>query len=108
MSHGKQHKAMSANLVIPVAILIDDDPWSGVVPDFDGCLTQGDTIEETLQNAVLSIEGWLEGMHELGRHIPDLSGLDYWRTHEDYVDGNWIWAVVVVPRPDWWPHATNI
>ncbi len=108
MSHGKQHNFMSDKLIVPIAIAIDNSPWTAIVPDFPVIIITADSIEETLLLAVDPIVDAIEEHHKEGWHIPDLGGIDYWRTHEDYVDGNWIWAVVAVPRPDWWPHATNI
>ena len=95
----------SQKLVVPIAIAIDNSPWTALVPDFPVIIINSDTIEEALVYAPGAITDTIELHHKEGWDIPDLAGIDYWRTHEDYVDGNWIWAVVVVPRPDWWPHG---
>ena len=108
MSHGKQHQFMSNNLVVPVVIAPCPSGWSGLVPDFPTHLISGDTAEDALLCAAESLPEKLEFLHDEGIHVPDLSGIDYWRTHEDYAHDNWLWAVVVIPRPDWWPYATNV
>jgi len=40
------------------------------VPALEGCLTQGETLEEVLENAKEAIALYLEGLAELGQEIP--------------------------------------
>jgi predicted RNase H-like HicB family nuclease len=40
------------------------------VPELVGCMSQGKTIDETLNNAKDAIKGWLEVEIELGRFNP--------------------------------------
>jgi predicted RNase H-like HicB family nuclease len=40
------------------------------VPALEGCLTQGETMEEVMKNAREAIEIYLEGLAELGKEIP--------------------------------------
>jgi antitoxin HicB len=54
-------------------IVIHADPEGGFVAeikDLPGCLTQGETIEETMKNINEARELWLETVFELGKHIP--------------------------------------
>ena len=54
-------------------VLIEPNEEGGytvTVPDLPGCVTQGDTIEEALQNAKEAIEGHLEALIDLGKAIP--------------------------------------
>ena len=54
-------------------ILIEPNEEGGytvTVPDLPGCVTQGDTLEEALQNAKEAIEGHLEALMDLGKAIP--------------------------------------
>ena len=45
--------------------------YSAYVLDLPGCITVGDTIEETKRNMVEAIELHLEGMREGGEPIPE-------------------------------------
>ena len=40
------------------------------VPALEGCLTQGETLEEVMENAKEAIALYLEGLAEIGREIP--------------------------------------
>lgn len=40
------------------------------IKDLPGCLTQGETLEETIKNINEARELWLETVYELGRSIP--------------------------------------
>ena len=60
-------------LTLNYPITIYPDPDGGYVAeikDLPGCLTQGETIEEMLQNINEARELWLETVYELGRAIP--------------------------------------
>ena len=48
-----------------------ENNYSAYVPDLPGCVSTGDTAEETLKNIREAIEGHLEVMHEYGDPIPD-------------------------------------
>jgi predicted RNase H-like HicB family nuclease len=45
-------------------------------PDFPGCITTGETLEEARKNAAASLSLHLEGMVEDGVEIPEPSALD--------------------------------
>ena len=45
--------------------------YSGYVPDLPGCITTGETIEETEANIREAIELHLEGMREDNEPIPE-------------------------------------
>ncbi|WP_310486825.1 type II toxin-antitoxin system HicB family antitoxin [Chamaesiphon sp. VAR_69_metabat_338] len=54
-------------------IVLHADPEGGYVAeikDLPGCLTQGETIEETMKNINEARELWLETVFELGKSIP--------------------------------------
>ena len=40
------------------------------VPALEGCLTQGETLEEVMVNAKEAIALYLEGLAEIGREFP--------------------------------------
>lgn len=44
---------------------------SAYVPDLPGCVSTGETAEETLNNIREAIEGHLEIMREIGDSIPE-------------------------------------
>ena len=49
--------------------------WAAYVPDFPGCTTTGETLEETKHNIREAIQGHLETMLEFGDPIPEPSSL---------------------------------
>jgi predicted RNase H-like HicB family nuclease len=48
----------------------EDGGWVAEVPSLPGCLTQGDTREETLVNVRDAIETWITGAQQVGMTIP--------------------------------------
>ncbi len=44
--------------------------WAAYVPDLPGCMTTGQTIEETERNIREAIEGHLKTLREFGDPIP--------------------------------------
>jgi antitoxin HicB len=49
----------------------DGDAFVAWIPDLDGCVTQGDTMEEALQMLQEARELWLETAHSSGIDIPE-------------------------------------
>ena len=63
-------------MVLDFKVLIEPDETGGYVvscPSLSGCFSQGDTIEEALENIKEAIELCLEDMKEHGELIPDTS-----------------------------------
>ncbi len=48
----------------------DDDAYIVDVPELPGCMADGKTYNEAIQNALVVIEEWMETAKELGRSIP--------------------------------------
>ena len=48
----------------------EDGGFTVTVPDLPGCVTQGDTLDEALENAREAIEGHIETLISLGKPIP--------------------------------------
>ncbi len=48
----------------------EDDAYIAEVPELAGCMADGKTMAEALQNAERVISEWLEVAQELGREIP--------------------------------------
>ncbi|HEX6013929.1 MAG TPA: type II toxin-antitoxin system HicB family antitoxin [Geminicoccaceae bacterium] len=58
----------------------DGGGWVAVVPDLPGCMSDGETMAEALENALGAIESWKEAAEESGRPIPaPHSSLGQWR-----------------------------
>ena len=58
----------------------DGGGFEALVPDLPGCMSDGDTYEEALENVFDAIESWKEGAEELGRTVPEPgSSLGQWR-----------------------------
>ena len=48
----------------------DDNAYIVDVPELPGCMADGKTYKEAIQNALVVIEEWMETAIELGRSIP--------------------------------------
>ena len=56
----------------PALIHKDPDSCYGVTfPDFDGCVSAGDTLEEAVKMAHEALEFHIEGMVTAGEEIPE-------------------------------------
>jgi antitoxin HicB len=42
-------------------------------PDLPGCMGDGETIEQAIEDGRTAMEAWLEAMREAGRPIPESS-----------------------------------
>lgn len=49
--------------------------WAAYVPDLPGCMSTGETLEETKQNIREAIQGHLETLRQFGDPIPEPSSL---------------------------------
>lgn len=47
-----------------------ENNWAAYVPDLPGCMTTGQTIEETKANIRVAIEGHLETLRIYGNQVP--------------------------------------
>jgi len=45
--------------------------WAAYVPDLPGCITTGQTLEETERNIGGAIRGHLETLREFGEPVPE-------------------------------------
>lgn len=52
----------------------EDQKWIVDVPELPGCMADGATAEEALENAEIVISEWLETAESLGREIPAPKG----------------------------------
>lgn len=52
----------------------DDQKWLVDVPELPGCMADGETAEEALQNAEVIIDEWIDTAKALGRAIPEPKG----------------------------------
>lgn len=58
--------------------------FSVIFPDFPGCATQGDNLEDARRMAHEALEGHVAVMVEFGDPIPEPIGLEAAVRHEDY------------------------
>jgi antitoxin HicB len=61
---------MDYTIVITPLSEKDGGGFAGYVPDLPGCMSDGESQEETLANTRLAIEEWIETARKLGRKIP--------------------------------------
>ncbi|MEJ7828972.1 MAG: type II toxin-antitoxin system HicB family antitoxin [Segetibacter sp.] len=52
----------------------DDNSFIAEVPELSGCLADGNTYAEALQNAEVTIDEWIETAISLSRPIPEPRG----------------------------------
>ncbi len=52
----------------------DDNAFVAEVPELPGCMADGQSYEEAVQNAEAVIQEWIETAESLGRPIPDPKG----------------------------------
>ena len=52
----------------------EDHVYLVEVPELAGCMADGATYEEALQNAKVVIDEWIEISQQLGREIPEPKG----------------------------------
>jgi len=55
-----------------------ENNYSAYSPDLSGCITVGNTFEETISNIKEAIELYLEASIEHGQNLPDPKGLRYY------------------------------
>jgi antitoxin HicB len=68
----RQPLAYYLQLSYPVTLYSDpeEEGYVAEIKDLPGCLTQGETLEETMQNIAEARELWIETTYEAGREIP--------------------------------------
>lgn len=52
----------------------EDERYIAEVPELAGCMADGETMEQALENAHRVIREWIETAVELGREIPKPKG----------------------------------
>lgn len=69
-----ERKPLDYYLTLNYPITLYPDPDEGgyvaEIKDLAGCLTQGDTLEETIENISEARELWIETVYESGNEIP--------------------------------------
>jgi predicted RNase H-like HicB family nuclease len=87
---------MEEKLSYPAWLHLEGTEGVGVTfPDFPGCVTQGDTVEEALRLAPEALSFHLEGMLEDGSGLPEASSPDEVAKSRD----GELLTMVVVPDP---------
>jgi predicted RNase H-like HicB family nuclease len=51
-----------------------DSAFLAEVPELPGCMADGNTRQEALQNAEIIIDEWIDTAIEIGREIPEPKG----------------------------------
>jgi len=57
-------------LQYPITLYPDIEGYVAQIKDLPGCLTQGETLEETMTNINEARELWIETAYEVGDNIP--------------------------------------
>ena len=69
-----------------------------VVPDFPGCFSAGDTLDEAMLNVEQAVTLWIDTAFDAGQSIPVPSSMDAVRARAEFA--GWIFAVVTVDPAD--------
>ena len=51
-----------------------DEAFIVEVPELPGCMADGETYQEAVQNVEIVIQEWIETARELGRTVPEPKG----------------------------------
>jgi predicted RNase H-like HicB family nuclease len=80
----------------PIAIEPGDEntAFGVVVPDFPGCFSAGDTLDEAMAGAEEAIALWIDATLDAGDAIPTPSSLDAVRLNPEFA--GWVFAVVAI------------
>ncbi|MGB5062488.1 MAG: type II toxin-antitoxin system HicB family antitoxin [Candidatus Competibacter sp.] len=65
---------MAAKYEIIIYWSKEDNVYLAEVPELPGCMADGESYQQALQNAEVVIQEWLETAQELGRQIPEPRG----------------------------------
>lgn len=85
----------------PVVLHTDDGVRFGViVPDFPGCFSSGETLDQALDCVVEAIELHLEGLVEAGGEVQAPRSIAEHRSNPDFAGGVWATVAVDVSRFD--------
>ena len=49
----------------------EDGGWVAEVPSLPGCISQGETKEEVIENVRDAIQTWIEGAQSVGMKVPE-------------------------------------
>ncbi len=49
---------------------LEDGGWVAEVPTLPGCISQGDSKEEAIENVRDAIQTWIDGARSVGRDVP--------------------------------------
>lgn len=52
----------------------DDECWLVEVPELAGCMADGSTPAEALENVEVAISEWIETAQSIGRSVPEPKG----------------------------------
>ena len=52
----------------------EDEAFIAELPELPGCMADGSTYQEALQNVEIIMQEWIETAQELGRSIPEPKG----------------------------------
>lgn len=69
-------------------VVVDGKPgaYGVVVPDFPGCTSGGDSIEEALHNVIEAMSLWAEAAHDAGETLPQPRSVEALRKDPDVAE----------------------
>ena len=72
-------KATEYAIVVEALPSEDGGGWLASVPALPGCVGDGETRAEAMEDALAAIEEWKDAAHALGREIPGPAAAGQWR-----------------------------
>jgi predicted RNase H-like HicB family nuclease len=75
---GSSDAKLRGNSLIKYELIIywsaEDGSFIAEVPELPGCMADGQTYQQTIENVEVVIQEWIETARELGRPIPEPKG----------------------------------
>lgn len=75
-----------------------ENNYSAYIPDLDGCVATGDSLDETKQRIVEAVEFHLDGMKEEGLEIPESFQNDYHFSYKIDIESLFDWFSGVLTK----------
>jgi len=79
---------------IAIELATDTAAFGVIVPDFPGCFSAGDTLDEAMAGAKEAAAAWLDSTRYAGKAIPQPSSVDLISANHDF--NGWEFGVIAV------------
>ncbi|MGK3128700.1 type II toxin-antitoxin system HicB family antitoxin [Pantoea sp. C8B4] len=77
---------------------IEDNSWSGFVPDVEGCFFAGKSVDDALRDALNAIDSHVESLADAGKTIPKAAAIETHIHDEECQGGYWAFVEIDLSR----------